>query len=115
MLRLDRERNRLDRLSGRLIGHLPARPIGEAQMRCRMLDQAMTEVLGRELAARRSRLERAAGVLQALNPQTILTRGYTITMDSDGRPLTSAKEVEAGMPLRTRFHDGEVESVAAKR
>jgi exodeoxyribonuclease VII large subunit len=114
-LRLDHERNRLDRLHGRLTGQFPGRAIGEGQLRCQMLNQAITEVLAREVAARRARLERAAGVLQALNPQAILTRGYTITTDTGGRPLASAKEVEAGMLLRTRFRDGEVESVAAKR
>jgi exodeoxyribonuclease VII large subunit len=115
MLRLDRERNHLDRLNGRLIGQFPGRAIGEGQLRCRMLNQAITEVLARQLAARRARLERAAGVLQALNPHAILTRGYTITTDAEGRPLACAKEVEAGMLLRTRFHDGEVESIAGKR
>jgi exodeoxyribonuclease VII large subunit len=114
-LRLDHERNRLERLNGRLTAQFPARAIGEGQLRCRMLTQAIAEVVARELAARRARLERAGGVLQALNPQAILTRGYTITSDAEGRSLASAKEVEAGMLLRTRFHDGEVESIAAKR
>jgi exodeoxyribonuclease VII large subunit len=113
--RLDRERNFLDGLKARLIGQYPARAIAESQLRCRMLKQASTEVLARELAARHARLERAAGVLQALNPHAILTRGYTITTDTEGRPLASVKEVAPGMPLRTRFHDGEVESIAAKR
>jgi hypothetical protein len=35
-------------------------------------------------------------------------------MDATGRLLTSAKKIDAGTLLRTRFHDGEVESIAAK-
>ena len=55
------------------------------------------------------------GFFTRLNPQAILTRGYTITMDAEGHPLTSAREIKAGMLLRTRFDDGEVQSIAAKR
>ena len=50
-------------------------------------------------------------MLDALSPNATLARGYTITLAAGGRPLTSAKSIRAGENLRTRFHDGEVESV----
>jgi exodeoxyribonuclease VII large subunit len=53
--------------------------------------------------------------MQALDPQTTLARGYTITMDAEGRPLTSLTGIVAGMLLKTRFRDGEAESIATKR
>lgn len=115
MLRVERERNRLDRLTNRLLGQLPARTIADRRLRCQGLSQRLCEIANREVTARRARLERAIGVLHALNPQAILTRGYTITMDAEGRPLISAQPIEAGMLIRTRFHDGEVQSVAVKR
>ncbi|HEU4677920.1 MAG TPA: exodeoxyribonuclease VII large subunit, partial [Terrimicrobiaceae bacterium] len=115
MFRIEREQNRLHRLENRLLGQVPLRAIADRRLRCELLLQRLGETAGREVAARRARLERATGVLQALNPQAILTRGYTITTDLDGRPLTSVRTVTPGMPLRTRFHDGEVQSVTAKR
>ena len=115
MFRVEREQNRLHRLENRLLGQIPLRAIADRRLRCELLFQRLGETAGREVATRRARLERAAGVLQALNPQAILTRGYTITMDLDGYPLTSARAITPGMPLRTRFHDGEVQSVTAKR
>jgi exodeoxyribonuclease VII large subunit len=115
MFRVEREQNRFHRLENRLLGQLPLRAIADRRLRCELLFQRLGETAGREVATRRARLERAAGVLQALNPHAILTRGYTITMDLDGRPLTSARAIAPGMPLRTRFHDGEVQSVTAKR
>jgi len=115
VLRLERERNLFDRLASRLLGQLPVRAIGDSRLRCQLLAQRITEAVKRELTARRARLERAAGVLHALNPQATLTRGYTITMDAEGHPLTSVKGIDAGMLLRTRFHDGEAQSIAAKR
>jgi exodeoxyribonuclease VII large subunit len=115
MLRVERERNRLDRLANRLIGQLPLRAIADRRLRCQLLSQRVAETMSREVAARRARLERASGVLQALNPEAVLTRGYTITMDAEAHPFTSAAAIEPGTPLRTRFHDGEVQSITAKR
>ena len=104
MLRLERERNLLDRLAARLHRAIPLKgDCGKPAPLSNAAFNQIAEVVARELAARRARLERAAGVLQALDPQATLTRGYTITMDAEGHPLTSAKEIEAGMLLRTRF------------
>ncbi|HEY5704251.1 MAG TPA: exodeoxyribonuclease VII large subunit [Terrimicrobiaceae bacterium] len=114
-LRLEREKYRFDRLASRLFGQLPVRAIKESRFRCQMLAQRITETAARELTARRARLERAAGILNALDPRATLMRGYTITMDAEGGPLTFAREIEAGMLLRTQFQDGEAHSIAAKR
>ena len=92
----------------------PLRAIGERRLRGQMLTQSISEIVARELAGRRARLERAAGVLRALNPEAILTRGYTITMNSAGHVLTSAQGIKAGLGLRTRFQDGEVESIVKR-
>jgi exodeoxyribonuclease VII large subunit len=114
-LHLERPRNRLDRLVNRLLGQAPAKAIGDRRLRCQLLSQHLREATSREMALRRARLDRAIGVLHALNPQAILTRGYTITMDATGHPYTSSAAIAPGSLLRTRFHDGEVESITAKR
>ena len=115
VLRLERERNRFDRLASRLLANAPAKEIGDRRLRCHLLAERFREASRREIVARQARLDRAVGVLHALNPQAILTRGYTITMDASGRPYTSSQTIVEGTLLRTRFHDGEVESVTAKR
>ena len=115
VLRLERERNRFDRLASRLIAKAPAQAIGDRRLRCQLLAERLREATRREIIARQARLDRAVGVLHALNPQAILTRGYTITMDASGRPYTSSQAIAEETLLRTRFHDGEVESITAKR
>lgn len=52
--------------------------------------------------------------LNLLNPYGILGRGYSITLTEDGRVVRSAKDVGAGIRLKTRLGDGEVESVVVK-
>jgi exodeoxyribonuclease VII large subunit len=115
VLRLERERNRFDRLASRLLANAPAKEIGDRRLRCHLFAERFRDATRREIVARQARLDRALGVLHALNPQAILTRGYTITMDARGRPYTSSKTIVEGTILRTCFHDGEVESVTAKR
>jgi exodeoxyribonuclease VII large subunit len=56
------------------------------------------------------RVERLRSQLKALNPLAVLTRGYSITSDEQGRILRSVSEAAAGRRLRTRLQDGIVES-----
>jgi len=50
--------------------------------------------------------------VKAMDPETQLRRGYTITKDDKGKILRSAKETAAGSTLKTVFADGEIASVA---
>ena len=56
------------------------------------------------------RLDRAATRLKLLDPSGVLSRGYSITLDAEGRVVTSAAAVAAGQVLTTRLKDGELES-----
>jgi exodeoxyribonuclease VII large subunit len=70
------------------------------------------------LAARNSvllchqRLEALGRQLEAVGPENVLRRGYTITTrKKGGAPVRSAAEVAPGDRVVTRFADGQVESV----
>jgi exodeoxyribonuclease VII large subunit len=59
-----------------------------------------------------ARLEATARQLEAVSPQAVLRRGYTITSrKKDGAPLRSAAELKPGDKIVTRFADGQTESV----
>ena len=60
------------------------------------------------------RRERLAGMvreLEAIGPQSILDRGYSITQRADGAPVRSASDVTPGDRIQTRLADGVVRSV----
>ncbi|MDB5298488.1 MAG: exodeoxyribonuclease large subunit [Phycisphaerales bacterium] len=60
----------------------------------------------------RERLAALGRQLEAVGPENVLKRGYTITLRKrDGAPIRSAEEVKPGDRLITRFADGQVESV----
>ncbi len=114
-LATERSAHRLAQLESRLLGRSPANLIQENLLHCRMYGQKITELAVKDLTAKAARLDRAKGILSALSPQATLERGFTITTDADGQPLASVQAVKKGMVLKTRFHDGEAESVTAKR
>ena len=47
--------------------------------------------------------------LEALNPQSVLSRGFTLTVDQEGH-LIKAKTAKAGDIIKTIFDDGVITS-----
>jgi exodeoxyribonuclease VII large subunit len=60
--------------------------------------------------ARRIGVAHREAQLRALNPLAILTRGYSVTLDAQGRVVQSVKAAKPGMRLRTRVADGDFQS-----
>jgi len=102
-------RRRTDDLAGRLSRE--ARRTGRsAASRLETLAGALAGPAHRRLQDRRRKLDLLAEKLRLLDPQRLLERGYTLTLDRGGRPLRRAAGIVAGQQLRTRFADGEVTS-----
>jgi exodeoxyribonuclease VII large subunit len=67
------------------------------------------------LKQRREHLRQMEWRLNALGPEQVLSRGYSITKDAaTGKVLKDAKKVKAGQKLKTRLKTGEVVSRAEK-
>jgi len=78
--------------------------LGDAQRRQhRAIDAA--------LDTRRQARARAAHALELLGPRQTLSRGFTITLDAERRPLTSAHEAQRQKKIVTIFADGETVSL----
>jgi exodeoxyribonuclease VII large subunit len=78
--------------------------------------RALNSRLISSLNARQSELkERVAGLgatLRALSPEAVFQRGFSLTLDSEGNPITDATSVESGDRVLTRLARGQFESVA---
>ena len=62
---------------------------------------------GRGVAQRdRTRLERLCGELAHLDPRAVLTRGYSIVRDADGRLVTRADQLNVGQPIEVVLAEG---------
>lgn len=98
-----------DRLSDRLDAVLRDRVV---RMRGRYTAaSSMLERAARDLVPiRASRLEAAAGRLDALSPYEVLGRGYGMVIDAHGRALTSAASIGRGETIAVRMRDGTVDA-----
>jgi exodeoxyribonuclease VII large subunit len=60
-------------------------------------------------------LEKNTALLKTLNPETVLERGYSITMFADEQGvISSGYDVKSGETIRTVFKDSILDSVAGK-
>ena len=94
--------------------HRPAPLVALLRGRLAQAGVLLQEAVARKVARRGDRLAGLAALLQTLSPGATLARGYSITFDAAGRVVRSARELAPGAPIRTRFHDGEAESVVRK-
>ena len=52
--------------------------------------------------------------LDALNPDNVINRGYSLTMDEDGKPITNIKDIKVGQVIKTVLKDGVISSEVKK-
>ena len=74
----------------------------------------MGDLLRARLADGRGRLGRLAGKLESLSPLAVLSRGYALVWDGQGRLVREPADVVLGDPLRIRVAGGEVRAVVSE-
>jgi exodeoxyribonuclease VII large subunit len=97
-----------------------ARRLVHPAERLRSYERTVGQLAGRlafgfahNLRLAQGRLERLGIALAGLNPAAVLARGYSITVDGQGKVLTDAAKVREGERLRTTLARGSVESIVA--
>ena len=53
-------------------------------------------------------IEHKKKTLEALNPENVLKRGYSLTVDENNQPISSVKALSNGQTIKTILKDGEV-------
>ena len=83
---------------------------GRALLAASRLQAALSRTLASHAAGlreRRTHLDGLAARLDSASPLGLLSRGYALVHDPDGRPVTRAVGLRPGMKLGLRFADGE--------
>lgn len=96
-----------------IAAHRPAPLLALCRERAARARILLEECVVRQLGRRRERLAVGSVLLGTLSPEATLARGYSITRDANGRIVRSAAELAPGDRLRTRFRDGDAESVVS--
>lgn len=81
----------------------------QAALRADELSRRLLVSMGAFLTRRRETLRRLRSTLEAMSPQQVLARGYSITLrQATGTALRDPAEVSGGEDIRTILHRGEV-------
>jgi exodeoxyribonuclease VII large subunit len=108
---LDRRALRVRNLEGRLRARDPRRRVPELVLRTERTRGRLVAALRRRLQALSGGLAAREAGLRGLDPEAVLERGYSITVNAaTGRVVRRVADVAAGVPLLTRLGDGRVGS-----
>ena len=75
------------------------------------IKEDLLESLQSKVEDQRNELEHLKVQLELLNPKGILSRGYSISIDEKGKPISSVKDLSKDKEVRTILKDGEFTSV----
>jgi exodeoxyribonuclease VII large subunit len=102
-------RQRLERLHTQT-RHALERQFREGQQETDDLAMRMTHALKLVFASRVQQVHGLERQLNAFNPLAVLKRGYSITLNAEGRAIRQAHEVKRGDRILTKVGEGEVTS-----
>lgn len=94
----------------------PIRQFAERREALARAAQQTTRLVRQRLEQRRARLENLLARHRLLGPESVLARGYSITLDAvTGALLREARATRPGQRLNTRLRSGEVVSIVEGR
>ncbi len=105
---------RLGRLAQRLLPAIREAAL-QAEKRLQLADQRLLPILKDSLAQGERRVVAARAKMALLDPSNPLKRGYSLTLDADGRIVRSAAAVRPGDTLTTRLGEGQIVSSVLER
>ena len=103
----------LDALARRLLH--PAARLKASEQHLLHLGSRLAFALGHRIHFFQSRIGPLQAALAGLDPTRVLARGYSITLDAQGKVITSAAQVNAGDRLTTRLSQGSLESEVRRK
>lgn len=78
------------------------------------LENQATRAIRESIERMKSRVATGAASLSALSPLSVLTRGYSMTFDADGKTIESPDHIRVGDEITTKLHLGEIKSRVIK-
>jgi exodeoxyribonuclease VII large subunit len=104
--RLEIQRQRLRTQSGRLLRADPAQRLHGERRHLDSLALLLRSRMQTLLGDRGARLARANALLDSLNPEAVLARGYAIVRDEHGAVLHDAAQARPGSAIEARLARG---------
>ena len=99
-------RERLNNLRSARVLSAPTAQFDNRRMELDRMRDRLLAAEERRLSQSRERFVRLTSALDAMSPLRVLTRGYAIAAEPDGRSVRSVEELRVGQMLRVCFFDG---------
>ncbi len=113
--RLARDRLKLDHLLSRLLARNPGERIRQNRVEINRMGRELTLHCLRNLDGHRQKFQNCLSRLEALNPLTVLLRGYSITYRmADGKVVTSSTQAGPGERVMVRLAEGRLECLVER-
>ena len=101
---------RTNRAESRLTASSPRNRSAMAANRIESDARRLHRAMANRLERHRTLVEHAARRLGSVGPEQVLDRGYSLTLDAEGRPLRDASRLDAGATVTTRLARGEFDA-----
>nr|WP_106779809.1 exodeoxyribonuclease VII large subunit [Lysinibacillus timonensis] len=104
-----RKRNELQKKEGAVRSHSPKIAINYSRKQLDQTTNALTRAVSGVLSNRKDSYLSTIRTLEALNPLTIMTRGFTVTY-KDHKVIKSVSQLSTNDEISIHFHDGEAKA-----
>ncbi len=92
----------------------PAEVLAQAGHRLDMLQHRIGNLSTQRLTRAAEKLKGIEQLIHSLGPASVLKRGFSLTLDADGRAITDTANLQPGDRVRTKLARGEFSSVVEK-
>jgi len=89
----------------------PAAPYLDKEGEIEDLWKRLVLAMNRNLEGKRDQVSALKLHLKALNPESVLSRGFSLTRNAQGKVISSVKDVSSGEELETKLKDGIIHSI----
>ena len=106
--KISKIQNELELMKKNVELHSPVRRLGERESTLAILKNKLDTAQRSRLEALESEFRMLCTRLEASNPLSVLSHGYSVVEDTAGRLISSAGEVKVGEAITVKLQDGEI-------
>ncbi len=106
--------NRIKVSREKIAGNSPSSKLNLLTQRTVHLKEKLQSAIASILSQKETNLKMLGSKINYLSPLSILDKGYSITLDKNGKPIKSIKQVETNDALETLIKDGRIISTVAE-
>lgn len=107
-------RDKIDSLAQRNFFINPASIYEDAKEDLSAVEQRLCSSMKHKIEVLELKTDNYRKRLNAINPNNVVSRGFSITTDETGKPITSVKQIKDGQVIKTKLKDGIITSATLK-